>query len=282
MHWGNEISRSARNDTRARPCALMVSALLFFLFACAPTPVPRATITLTLIGADAMQPVARILAPAFMKQRPDVAITIQPANSEIGLRAPRESPRVIGMVSRALKPNEASQFRAVTLARDGIAVIVHASNPINAIQRAQVAQVFAGEVTAWPTGPIAGKSLIVLSREDGSGTRAAFESLAMNGKRVTRAAVVLSSDKAMVDYVAAHPPAIGYVSAAALTAKVNALAIDDVPILRENVESQQYPFTRPFILVAPLESELIVNEFLDFAQSAEAQRMIAEKYARAP
>ncbi|MBI3914813.1 MAG: phosphate ABC transporter substrate-binding protein [Chloroflexi bacterium] len=256
--------------------------LLFFITACAPTPAPRATIHLTLSGADSMQPLARGLAAAFMKQRPEVNIAIQPANSQVGLRAPLDAPATIGMVARALKPAEVSQLRVVTVARDGIAVIVHRDNPINAIQSVQVTQVFAGEVSSWPAGAVIGKPIVILSREDGSGTRAAFESLAMLGKRVTRAALVLSSDEAIVEYVATHPTAIGYVSLNALEARVHPLAIDDIPISRENIENQTYPYTRPLNLVASLEPELIVREFLDFAQSSEGQKIIAEHYARAP
>ncbi len=255
---------------------------LISLIACAPTPTPRAKIQLTLIGSDSMQPVARALASAYMKQRADVTITLQPANSAIGVRAPLESPRTLGLAARALKPDEASQLRAIPIARDGIAIVVHRTNPINAIQREQVAQVFAGEVSSWPTGAMAGKPIVVLSREDGSGTRASFEALAMRGKRVTRAALVLSADAAIVDYIAQNPQALGYVSMAALNDKVNVMTVDDVALSRETVEHQQYPFTRLLYLVVPLETELAVQEFIDFALSGEGQRIVAEKHARAP
>ncbi len=255
--------------------------LLFAISACAVTPTPRAKTQLTLVGADSMQTVARSLAAAFMKQRPDVAITVQRANSEIGLRAPLESPRTIGLVSREIKPSELNQTRAVTIARDGIAIVVHRDNPINAIQRAQVTQVFAGEVPLWPTGPMVGKPLVVLSREDGSGTRAAFEALAMQSKRVTRAALVFASDAAIVDYIGAHPEAIGYASMVALNEKVHALTVDDIALTQQTVESEQYPYTRPLMLVVPLETELTAQEFVDFALSGEGQRIVAERHARA-
>ena len=101
---------------------------------------------------------------------------------------------------------------------------------------------------------MAGKPIVVISREEGSGTRDAFETMAMNGAHVTRTALVMPSEAAVVDYVARNPTAIGYTSMGALTQDVRALTIDDVPLSRETVESQKYPFIRTLSFVVPQSS----------------------------
>lgn len=229
-----------------------------------------------------MQWLARALATAYSEQHPTVALTVQPTNSEAGLRAASEYSRTIGLVSRALKPNELNQARAVVVARDGVAVIVNQKNPINAILRSQISQVFSGEVSTWPTGPNAGRDIVVVSREAGSGTRHAFETMAMNNQRVTPTAVIMPGEAAVVDYVAQHPEAIGYTSMVALTPEVRALSVDDTPLSPQTVESQQYPFVRTLAFIVPLTPDPELQDFIDFVLSSDGQAIIAQRYGRAP
>ena len=252
------------------------------LAACAAPPHKPARLEMT--GSDSMHWIAQSLADAYTQQRPYVTIAVRAANSDVGIRAAREYSGTIGLVSRTIQPSELDGTRAVVVARDGIAVIVHPSNPINAIMRSQLVQVFSGEIATWPLGPMASKPIVVLSREDGSGTRDAFETMAIaaRGTRVTRTALVMPSEAAVVDYVARNSTAIGYTSMGALTQDVRALTIDDVPLSRENVESQKYPFVRTLSFVVPQSPDLEMEDFIAFALSAEGQRIIAQRYGKAP
>ncbi len=250
------------------------------LSACAPPP--RKLVHLQMIGSDSMHGIAQSLADTYTQQRPHVTITVRAANSDVGIRAAREYSGTLGLVARAIKPNELDGTRAVVVARDGVAVIVHPSNPINAIMRSQLVQVFSGEIATWPLGPMVGKPIVVVSREEGSGTRDAFETMAMNKTRVTRTALVMPSESAVVDFVARNPTAIAYTSMGALTHDVRALTVDDVPLSIQNVESQKYPFVRTLSFVVPQSADIETQDFIAFALSAEGQRIIAQRYGRAP
>ena len=171
--------------------------------------------------------------------------------------------------------------RAVVVARDGIAIIVNRANTINAIMRSQIAEVFSGQVSVWPTGPNAGKVIAVVSREAGSGTRDAFEAMAMNGARVTLTAVVMPGEAAMVDYVAQHPEAIGYCAMSFLSDGVQAMTVDDIPLSPQTVENQKYPFVRTLAFIIPLSPEPAVQDFVDFALGSDGQRIIGQKNGRA-
>lgn len=186
------------------------------------------------------------------------------------------------MVSRTIKPNELVGTRAVVVARDGVAIIVNQKNPINAIQAAQVAQVFAGEILTWPAGPDAGKPIAVVSREQGSGTRDAFETIVMNGRRVTLTALVMPGEAAVVDYVSQHSDAIGYVSMAALTPQVHALVLDDTALSPQTIETLQYPLVRTLSLVIPVAAPPEMQDFVDYVLSPDGQSIISQKYGRAP
>ena len=120
--WG--LLRSARNDSRGFVRLIRLCLLsLLVLAACAPPP--RKPVHLQMIGSDSMHWIAQSLADAYTQQHPYVTITTRAANSDVGIRAAREYSRTVGLVSRAIKPNELDAARAVVVARDGVAVIVH-------------------------------------------------------------------------------------------------------------------------------------------------------------
>ena len=261
-------------------CAL----LALVVAACNAMPTPRVSVHLTLIGDDSMQWLGNALANVYSQQHPNVTISVQSANADTALSSVTEISGTIGMISRVVKPNELNGERAIVVARDGIAVIVNRENPINAIMTSQIAQVFSGEISTWPTGPNAGKLITVVSREDGSGTRDAFEAMAIapRGERVTRTAVVMPGEAAVVDYVARHPDAIGYCSMSSVTDAVQAMTVDDVPLTPQNVESQKYPFVRTLAFIVPLMPGPTMQDFINFTLGSEGQRIIAQKYGRAP
>lgn len=264
------------------------SALLLFLLsslaatACVATPTPRTTTRIRLVGSDSMLWIAQALSNNYSQQHPEVTFLTDVSNSESGLHAASTFSQTIGMVSRTLKASELNGTRAVVVGRDGLAIIVNPQNPINAIMRSQITQVFSGEILAWPTGSLAGQSITVVSREEGSGTRNAFEAMAMTNKRVTYTAIVMPSEAAVVDYVAQHADAVGYVSMAGLTPQVRAMTIDDVGLSPQTIESQQYPFVRTLTFVIPAEPSPALQSFIDYVLSSEGQSIVGQRYGRAP
>lgn len=255
-------------------------ALIAITVACRALPPPRPSVHFELVGSDSMQWIARTLSAAYSDRRPDVAFNIKISNSAEGLRASQEFSRTIGMVSRTVKPEELESRRAIAIALDGIAVIVSKPNPINSIMRSQVVQVFDGEVITWPTGPIAGQNILVVSREDGSGTRDAFQTIVMKNQRVTRTAVLTPGEAAVVNFVAKHPEGIGYTSMGALTPDVHALSVDTIALNQHTVETLQYPFVRTLAFIVPSKPDPEMQEWLDFVLGSEGQAIIGQKFGR--
>jgi len=120
----------------------------------------------------------------------------------------------------------------------------------------------------------------VVSREDGSGTRVVFEELVMQGQRVTLTAVVMPSSRAVVEYVAEHPQAIGYVSMGYLTEEVKVLEIEEVAPTPASVRQGAYHLLRPFFLITRQEPAGEIKGFIDFALSPTGQSIVGRKYGR--
>lgn len=127
-------------------------------------------------GSTSMEKVIDVLQETFMEEHPDVDVTYDPTGSGAGITGTQEGSLDIGLSSRALKDGETGVV-AVTIALDGIAVIVNPENPVADLTMEQIAAIATGEITDWAeVGGTAGE-IVMLGREAGSGTRDGFESI---------------------------------------------------------------------------------------------------------
>jgi phosphate transport system substrate-binding protein len=178
-----------------------------------------------------------------------------------------------------------TRWVATPIAWDGLAIIVHPDNPLEELTLFQLRHVFAGWVSRWQDvgAPVAEEedvlTIQVLSREDGSGTRAVFEQQVMGDERVTFAALVMPGSQAVVDYVADHPNTIGYVSMALTDSHVKALRIEGLAPTPATVRSG-YHLARPFYLVTRGRPTGRSQAFIDFVLGPAGQAIVGEKYGR--
>lgn len=105
---------------------------------------------LSLNGSTSVGPVMEVLAEAYMELNSGVTIDIQQTGSGTGITATIDGSCEIGMSSRELKDEEISEgLTPVTIALDGIAVIVNQENTIEDLTSEQIRQIYTGEVTDW-------------------------------------------------------------------------------------------------------------------------------------
>ena len=188
---------------------LLLSCFLLLPSACTPQPltVTREPVTLRLVAADTCATLVEDVAAAYEDSRPWVTVSTQVFNGALAERALREGNADLALLSWLGEPQDEGELWTAGFARDGVAVIVHPASPLTETGLAQLREIFRGRLQEWK-----GTVLTVVSREDGSGTRAALEDIALDGKSTTLNAVVMPSSEAMVEYVASTPGAIGYVS----------------------------------------------------------------------
>lgn len=201
---------------------------------------------------------------------------IQGGGSSAGVRAVREGAAVIGMSSRDLETAERTGLRRFEVARDAIAVIVHRQNQLPALTAEQLAAVFAGHVQSWTHLGVTGSHITVISREEGSGTRSAFESLAMRGLAITPRALVQDAAGAIRELVANDPAAIGYISLGLVDERVRAVPLAGAAPSEQAVRTGRYPLVRPFLLLVRdpgADVPIGARQFLDFVLSASGQEI---------
>ena len=134
------------------------------------------------------------------------------------------------------------------------------------------------------------KSISVLSREDGSGTRGAFielfgiEKKDANGKKIdytTDEAAITNSTAVMLTSVAGDNYAIGYVSLGSLNDSVKAVKIDGADATVANINNGSYKISRPFNIAVKEGLSPVAQDFVNFIVSDDGQKIIAaNKYIK--
>jgi len=271
--------------TLLRPLVLPI--LLWLLAACGAPLESHEPVYLKVAGSTSMQPLMEDLGQAYIEQQEYVTVDVQGGGSRLGIALARENRIDIGTASR--KPTageekdpetEAKRLWWTAIAQDGIALVVHPQNAVGDLTMPQARDIFFGRVLDWEEiGGIPGE-IVVVSREDGSGTRQVFEERVMGDKRVTLTAIVMPSSEAVVEYVARHPTAIGYVSMGHLSPQVKALPVEGVSPTPEDIQSGAYPLTRPLYLLTGQEPTGEVKAFIEFALSPAGQAVVEQRYGR--
>lgn len=238
--------------------------------------------TITESGSTTVQPLAEKLAGAFMTANPKVKVTIQGGGTGVGIKAANDGTVDIGAASRELTKDD-PVLNKILLARDGIAIIVNPANPVTGLTKTQVRDIFAGNITNWKEVGGLDKEIHVAAREEGSGTRTAFQDLVMgkdangNAINISKKAILQSSSGAIMQVIKGDPQAISFDSFGYVDTSVKALSIDNIAASADNAKNGTYPVVRPLYFLTKNQPAGLVKAFTDYCQSASAQQIITQE-----
>jgi phosphate transport system substrate-binding protein len=224
----------------------------------------KSAATLTLSGSTSLQPLAEKWAEAYRPGHGALSIAVQGGGSTAGVQATLSGTAQIGMVSRALTPDEQTQLHAVVVARDAIAIVVHPTNSVSNLSLDQLRDLYAGTIANWRNLGGPNRPVTLITREEGSGTRSAFESLVMRTTTIATGALVQDSTGAVRQMVSGDPAAIGYISLGLVDGSVKALRLNGVQPTEENVDQARYALLRPFLFALHGESTRDTVQFIDW------------------
>jgi phosphate transport system substrate-binding protein len=231
---------------------------------------------ITVAGSTSVEPFAELLAEEYMLKHPQSHIYVQGGGSTAGIEAVRTHAANIGMSSRSLLSGEKDLY-AVTIAKDAIAIIINPKNPIQEFSLTQIGQIFSGKIKNWKD--IGGHShpIILVSREEGSGTRESFQKFVMGREEISLECLVQDSSGAIRQVVASDPNAIGYISLGLVNEKVKALRIAGVEPSVKDIENGKYTLVRPFLFVFNSEPVGDAKSFLEFVLSPTGQKLLSKE-----
>jgi phosphate transport system substrate-binding protein len=239
---------------------------------------------LTLSGASTLGPLMSEVARRFETQNPGTRVDVQMGGSSRGVTDTRQGLVDIGMVSRELKPDE-SDLEKYPVARDGICIILHKSNPVASLTDEQIVSMFTGKVVNWKEvgGPDA--PIVVVNKAEGRSTLELFLHHFQLKNSDIKAQVVIGDNQQGIKTVEGSPEAISYVSigAAEFAAKqgeaLKLLPMAGIEASLDTLRNGTFPLSRTLHLVTKKgpQSEL-ARKFLAFAQSSEIHDLIEKQY----
>ncbi len=245
--------------------------------------------TVRLTGSTSMEELMRDIAAKFEAIHSGVTVSISCNGSGTGISDAISGGNDIGLSSRDLSSSEIAQgAEAVKLATDGIAIIVNPSCTVTNVTADEIYNLYVDGTEIQNTISRA------ISREEGSGTRGAFDELVVNtdGEALEDALEFAdcvqeqTSTGNVITQIstAGNTNLIGYISLGAVTDAVKAVQYNGVDATVENIELGDYALSRPFNLVLNANRDLspVAQAFYDYLFTDEIQEFIEDEgYIRA-
>lgn len=235
--------------------------------------------SLEVSGSTSVKKIGEATAEEFMALNPSVTVTYLSIGSSSGVKNANDGTTPIGSASRNLKEEEKSWgMTEKVIAYDGIAVITHPDNTLEELSMADVQAIYKGDITNWSEVGGDDAPIVVVSREDGSGTRGAFEEIIDFEDELTEDATIAEGNGGVQTTTAGNPNAIGYVSFTYIDETVKPMLIEGSAPTAENVLAGEYPVSRPFIYMYHEENmDEIAKAYMDFVLSADGQFIVSDK-----
>jgi len=230
-----------------------------------------------------------MLAEEFKVTNPGISFEIAAEGSTTGIAAITEGNAQIGMSSRRARATEVSgaaakgvTMKPIIVCYDGMAVIVNENNPITALTKRQVEQIFTGDVTDWSAVGGNPGNLSIYTRNTASGSYSDWKDLAMKKRDYSKASQKMAGNEQIAAEVGKNPNGIGYVGVAYIKSPgVKLIPIDGHSPTKEEVLSKKYPYARPNFYYTNGEASGAAAQFIEFTLS-EAGQKIVEKVGFIP
>ena len=242
---------------------------------------------LVVTGSSTVAPVLGEIAKRYESLHPDVRIDVQTGGSSRGLKDTRTGLADIGMVSRELKEEE-KDLTPFVIGIDGVAMIVHADNPIAELTKQQIVDIYTGKISSWLELGGPDEQIVVINKAEGRATLDLFlEHFGLKSTDI-QADIIAGDNEQDIKAVTGNPFSIAYVSIGNAEYDIKAgvpirlLPLEGVQATSENVAAERFPMRRPLNLVVSKQPEGLVLDFLNYARSADVRDIVESFYYVVP
>lgn len=209
----------------------------------------------------------------------EVSFEIAAEGSSTGVASVIDGTAEIGMSSRDVKEKEIANAKAkgvnmekLTMAKDGIAIIVNENNPLESISLEEVELIFTGDVTDWSGISTETGTISAYTRNTSSGTYAVFQKLGMQSRDYGSDTQKMAGNEQIATEVANNPNGIGYVG----LAYIKTPGVKVLPVDGSMPEDAEYPLARPLYYLINSGAKLspLASEFIEFSMSPAGQEIV--------
>jgi len=241
--------------------------------------------TYTFAGSTTVAPIAYAAIEQFQKENPGVKISYEGTGSSAGLKALDAGQITLAGSSAELSAEQLKTLVPTVIALDGLTPVVNKNVKLSNISLENLAAIFAGKITNWKDVGGQDMKIVVVNRDESSGTYIAFWEIVCQkiyGKTIayTKDAIVAKENGEVAAKVAATPGAIGYVGMAfaeeVIKAGGRSLLVNGVKDTIPNVLNKTWPISRKLYLVTkgtPAAGS-VEKAFIDFVLSPKGQAIV--------
>ena len=249
--------------------------------------VGNAAKAITIKGSDTMVILGQRWAEVYMSKTPSAVIQVTGGGSGTGIAALINGTTDVCQASRPMKSPERTKLKEryfttgteIAVAKDGITVYLHESNPLKQLTLDQLKSIYVGDVINWKDVGGEDAEITVYGRENNSGTYVFFKDNVLKGDDFSPMVATLPGTASVVNAVSKDPTGIGYGGAAygkgikfcpiAATAADSAYSPD-----AEHVGNGKYPLTRDLYWYLRNKPEGDIKKLVDWVLSADGQAVV--------
>jgi len=263
---------------RIRPRLAVALAVAGVLGVAAPAAASAATTTVTISGATASYPLVSLLAQKYVKLFPKkVKFKIAQGGAQIGINDVAAGRVTIGDVSRDPLPSDPAGLVFYPVAKYGICVVTNKANTLSNLTPAQVTSIFTGKTRAWGQvpGATASGTIDLISRTSVAGVLTSFQTLLLEGKKVSSLASEQSSEGLLRQAVENDPNGIGFLSNyQAALGSLHSVSYNGVACNKATATAGQYAGIARFYEVTKGKATGAASAFIGWIESSAAARKI--------
>lgn len=247
--------------------------------------------SVTVKGSDTLLILNQRWAEAFSKTNPNISVNVTGGGSSIGIRAFINRVADVCASSRKMKASEIGNARSnraianeIPVALDGLAILVHANNPVKSLTMDEVRRIYIGQIKNWSEVGGNNQPIVVFSRDSNSGTYGFFQEKVLRNQNWGPQVRFMPSTSEEVREVARTEGGIAYGGVAYFVNKRNtkmvpiapAKGAEAIPPSEEMVRSKKYPIWRYLYYYTNGKPTGATKAYIDFCLSAEGQRIVEQ------
>ncbi len=244
-----------------------------------------ASTKIVIVGSTTVLPIAQQWAQTYMQLNPNVNVSVVGNGSGNGIKALLDGLADIADSSRWMSDTEIKSAISkgffpfpIVVAYDAIAPIVNANNPVRNLSLNQLQQIYDGKITNWSQVGGFDMPIVVVTRDNSSGTFEVWAEKVMIGALVKPGALTVASNAEVIRSVAGNKRAIGYVGLGYLesSSDISEVAISGMKANIEAARSGTYPLARPLFMITNGVPSGTIAQFIDFGLSPVGQKIVSE------
>jgi phosphate transport system substrate-binding protein len=243
-----------------------------------------AATTIVMDGSTTVLPFGQAAAERYMQENPSVKFSVSGTGTGNGFKALADGSAQIANASRFIKDSEVKSCVEkdvypvpFAVALDCMVPVVHPTNPVKNLTKAQLKDIYSGKITNWKQVGGNNAEIVVIGRDTSSGTYGTWQDMIMNvgGKtRVTPKAQITASSGAMMTAVAQNKNAIGYEGLGYVSKSVKAVSVDGVAGTSASARNGKYPLTRYLYMFTNGWPKGELLDFINYMVSPAGQKIV--------